>query len=159
MKLEDEIQQKKFETELNKMIINISFTANWLNLRFSQSLKHYDISLQQYNVLRILRGQKGNPATVNMITERMLDKNSNASRLIDKLKLKELVERRECPNDRRAVDVLITEKGLSLLLEIDKELANMEKQMQIMSDDEMKTVNTLLDKFRTEVQNSESKKN
>ncbi len=157
MKIEDEIQQKGFETELNKMIINVSFTANWLNLRFAQSLKHYDISLQQFNVLRILRGQKGNPATVNMITDRMLDKNSNASRLIDKLKLKELVERRECPNDRRAVDVLITEKGLLLLLEIDKELNNMEKKMQVLSEDELKTMNDLLDKFRTEVQNLESK--
>lgn len=157
MKIEQEIQQEVFKTELNKMIINISYTANWLNLRIAQSLKHYDISPQQFNVLRILRGQKGTPATVNLITERMLDKNSNASRLIDKLKSKELVIRKECPKDRRAVDILITEKGLQLLLEIDKELVNTEKSMKVLSDEEMKTINDLLDKFRTEIQKLESK--
>lgn len=156
MNIGEEIQQKAFANELNKMVINIVFTANWLTLRLAQSLKHYDITPEQYNVLRILRGQKGNPATINMITERMLDKNSNASRLVDKLKQKGFVERRECPKDRRACDVLLTEKGTQLLLELDKEMSNNEKSITALSEEEMKTVNELLDKFRTLVKENES---
>lgn len=148
MKIEDEIQQKEFSSPMQKTIINIIFTANWLNLKFSQALKHYDLSLPQYNVLRILRGQKGCPATVNSITERMLDKSSNASRLVDKLKAKGLVDRRECPNDRRAVDILITDKGLALLKELDKEIFYFDERLQKLEEDEMKAVNEILDKLR-----------
>ncbi len=148
MKIEDEIQQKEFSTPMQKTLINIIFTANWLNLKFTQSLKHYDLSLPQYNVLRILRGQKGSPATVNGITERMLDKSSNASRLIDKLKAKELVERCECSKDRRAVDVMITDKGLALLKELDKEISNMQKTINPLEESEMEVINEILDKLR-----------
>jgi DNA-binding MarR family transcriptional regulator len=155
MKIEDEIQQKEFRSQMQKTLINIIFTANWLNLKFTQSLKHYDLSLPQFNVLRILRGQKGCPATVNGITERMLDKSSNASRLVDKLKAKGLVERRECPNDRRAVDVLITDKGLDLLKELDKEVSNMENNLTQLEQGEMKTLNNILDKLRQEDINRE----
>lgn len=149
MKLEQEIQQKEFKSEMQKMIVNIIYTSNWISLKFTQALKHYDISMQQYNVLRILRGQKGCPATVNSITERMLDKSSNASRLVDKLKAKELLERRECPNDRRAVDILITEKGLALLRELDKEMAHLEDTMKNLSEEEMRIINDALDKLRS----------
>lgn len=149
MKLEQEIQQKEFKSEMQKMIVNIIYTSNWISLKFTQALKHYDISMQQYNVLRILRGQKGSPATVNSITERMLDKSSNASRLVDKLKSKELLERRECPNDRRAVDILITEKGLTLLKELDKEMAHLEETLKTLSEEEMKLMNDALDKLRS----------
>jgi len=148
MKIEDEIQQKEFRSEMQKTLINIIFTANWLNLKFTQSLKHYDLSLPQFNVLRILRGKKGCPATVNGITERMLDKSSNASRLVDKLKAKGLVDRSECRNDRRAVDIMITDKGLELLKELDKEISNMEKGLNQLEADEMKILNNVLDKLR-----------
>lgn len=150
MKIEDEIQQKEFSSPMQKTLINIIYTANWLNLKFTQSLKHYDLSLPQFNVLRILRGQKGCPETVNGITERMLDKSSNASRLVDKLKAKELVERRECPNDRRAVDVLITEKGLALLKELDKEVGHLESSLTQLDENEMNMLNQILDKLRNE---------
>ena len=150
MKIEEEIQQKEFRSQMQKTTINIIFTANWLNLKFTQSLKHYDLSLPQYNVLRILRGQKGCPATVNSITERMLDKSSNASRLVDKLKAKGLVERRECSNDRRAVDVVITDTGLALLKELDKEVSHMEKSLPQLDENEMSALNNILDKLRQE---------
>jgi len=155
MKIEDEIQQKEFSSEMQKTLINIIYTANWLNLKFTQALKHYDLSLPQFNVLRILRGQKGCPATVNSITERMLDKSSNASRLVDKLKAKGLVDRRECPKDRRAVDILITEKGLELLKELDKEVFHLMERLNQLETDEMKAVNEVLDKLRQEDSGSE----
>lgn len=150
MKIEDEIQQKEFSSQMQKTLINIIFTANWLNLKFTQALKHYDLSLPQFNVLRILRGQKGSPATVNSITERMLDKSSNASRLVDKLKAKGFVDRRECPNDRRAVDILITDKGLTLLKELDKEMLHFEGKLNQLEEGEMTAVNEVLDKLRQE---------
>jgi DNA-binding MarR family transcriptional regulator len=155
MKIEDEIQQKEFSSQMQKTLINIIFTANWLNLKFTQALKHYDLSLPQFNVLRILRGQKGSPATVNSITERMLDKSSNASRLVDKLKAKGMVDRRECPNDRRAVDILITDKGLTLLKELDKEMLHFEKKLNQLEEGEMLAVNEVLDKLRQEELNNE----
>lgn len=158
MKIEDEIQQKEFSSQMQKTLINIIYTANWLNLKFTQALKHYDLSLPQYNVLRILRGQKGSPATVNSITERMLDKRSNASRLVDKLKAKALVDRHECPNDRRAVDILITDKGLGLLKELDKEVLHLEERLQKLESEEMKAINEVLDKLRQNDSNLDHEK-
>jgi DNA-binding MarR family transcriptional regulator len=140
MKIEDEIQQKEFRSEMQKTLINIIFTANWVSLKFTQSLKHYDITMPQYNVLRILKGQKGTPATINSITERMLDKSSNASRLVDKLNSKGFAERRECPVDRRACDVVITEKGQELLKEIDKEVIHLENRFTQLNEVEMLVV-------------------
>jgi len=150
MNIDEELKQKGFRSELEKMVVNILFTSNWLNLRYNQTLKLYDISLQQFNVLRILRGQKGNPATINMITDRMLDKSSNASRLVDKLLAKGLLTRQECPNDRRACAVFITEKGLELLKELDKQIVHLEADLSPLEEDEMKKVNDILDKFRNE---------
>lgn len=159
MKIEDEIQQKEFSSQMQKTLINVIFTANWLNLKFTQSLKHYDLSLPQFNVLRILRGQKGSPATVNSITERMLDKSSNASRLVDKLKAKGLVDRRECPKDRRAVDILVTDKGLELLKELDKEVSNLENNLNQLDESEMSALNNILDKLRQEEIDTEEESN
>src|SRR5687768_15575147 len=111
MELEKEIQQSKFQNEYQKLLLNIIFTASWLNLRNTQRLKPYGISPQQYNILRILRGQYPKSATVTLLTERMLDKSSNASRLVEKLRMKQLLDRCEGPEDRRAVNVRITDKG------------------------------------------------
>jgi DNA-binding MarR family transcriptional regulator len=120
MSIGEAIKQTGFKHEHEKMVINLLFTSGWLQCRQQQFFRQYDISPEQYNVLRILRGQYPNTATVSLVQERMLDRMSNASRLIDKLKLKDLVERSECKKDRRQMDVSITEKGLKLLEEIDE---------------------------------------
>ncbi len=116
-----------------------------------QFLKPHGVTLQQYNVLRILRGQYPNPVKVSDITERMLDKMSNASRLVDKLLLKQLAERTECPSDRRAVDVVITQKGLDLLKMLDECQAGWEDGLkERLSEEEAVVISELLDKLRKE---------
>ena len=124
-----DIKQKKFKSEFNKVLINLMFTSNWLNEQESQLFKPHGLTLAQYNVLRILRGQHPNPATVNLLIERMLDRMSNASRIVDKLLAKGLVYRSQNEQDRRAVDVLISEKGLDLLSKIDVELETFEESI------------------------------
>jgi len=148
LKLEDEIQQKKFRSETQKLAINLTYTHNWLNAHYSAMFRTSDITMQQFNVLRILRGQYPNPCSVKLIKERMLDRMSDASRIVDKLKAKELVDRRECPVDRRSVDILITDKGLELLKSMDSIDENFKDVFKTLTDEEMKTLNHLLDKLR-----------
>jgi DNA-binding MarR family transcriptional regulator len=148
MELEKEIQQTKFQSEYQKLLLNIIFTASWLNLRNTQRLKPYGISPQQYNILRILRGQHPNSATVTLLTERMLDKNSNASRLVEKLRLKNLLDRCECPEDRRAVNVRITDKGLALLAKLDQTEEEFRKDFEGISEEEARLLNRMLDGIR-----------
>lgn len=146
--IEEEIQQNKFLSEHHKMVLNIIYTANWIEYHNSQKLKKYELTPAQFNILRILRGQHPKPATVNLLIERMLDKMSNASRLVDKLTEKKLVERRVCKIDRRAVDVLITQAGLELLVLIDKEQAGWDQAFANLSQTEALEVNRLMDKLR-----------
>jgi len=148
MKLEEAIKQTKFKNEHHKMLINIIYTSNFLKAKNSCSIKKYGITSEQFNVLRILRGQYPNAATVNTITERMLDKSSNASRLVEKLRVKKLLERATCEEDRRSVNVVITKKGLDLLAEMDKEEAKWLKEIQNITEDEALQLNFLLDKLR-----------
>lgn len=148
MRLEDEIKQKKFKSEYQKLIINILFTGNYIHAMHNKMFKPHGLSHQQYNILRILRGQHPNPATLGVIQERMLDKNSNASRLVDKLKLKKLVDRKECKTDRRQVDIIITEKGLDLLKELDKLIENQEKNFEVLNEADVIKMNQLLDNLR-----------
>jgi DNA-binding MarR family transcriptional regulator len=148
MKLEEAIKQKMFKTEDERLVINMVYTSGWLNAEQARYFKQFGISPEQYNVLRILRGQQPNPASVSLIQERMLDKMSNASRLIEKLKQKEFVERNACPNDRRQVDVKITDKGMKLLAQIDSEADLMHAICKSLTQQEKETLNTLLDKFR-----------
>lgn len=148
MELEKEIQQSKFQNEYQKLLLNIIFTASWLNLRNTQRFKPYGISPQQYNILRILRGQHPKSATVTLLTERMLDKSSNASRLVEKLRLKQLLDRCECPEDRRAVNVKITDKGLALLQKLDQSDDDIRKDFTHISEEEAKLVNRILDGIR-----------
>ena len=108
MEIGKEIKQTKFKNVHQKLLINVLFTGGWLNAKQACHLKPYGISAQQYNILRILRGQHPKPASVNLLIDRMMDKNSNASRLVEKLRLKNLVERATCPDDRRAVNVAVT---------------------------------------------------
>jgi DNA-binding MarR family transcriptional regulator len=148
MELEKEIHQSKFEHEYQKLMLNVIFTSNWLTLKHTQRLKPYGISPQQFNILRILRGQYPNSATVTLLTERMLDKSSNASRLVEKLRLKGLVDRCVCPEDRRAVNVKITQKGLDLLKTLDGQSDSMHRDLQQLSEEEARLVNQLLDRIR-----------
>ena len=149
MEIEKEIrQQNKFSSEYEKMIVNILFTGSWLDTLNNSRLKPYGITTQQYNILRILRGQHPNPATINMLIERMLDKNSNASRLVEKLRMKGLVTRSTNPKDKRAVSVLITETGLRVLEEIGTQHSAFEKQFHTITEKEAAQVNALLDKLR-----------
>lgn len=148
MRIGKEISQDKFKNEHQKMLINILFTSSWLSSRHAISLKPFDISTQQYNILRILRGQYPKPATVNLLIERMLDKNSNASRLVEKLRLKKLVERAICQEDRRAVNVVITKKGLDLLSELDIYETEFLKSLNNLSTEQAEQLNVLLDSLR-----------
>lgn len=148
VRLEDEIQQKKFKNETQKLAINLTYTHNWLNAHYSLFFKQSDITLQQFNVLRILRGQYPNPCSIKLIKERMLDRMSDASRIVDKLKSKGLVNRNECPMDRRSVDIIITDQGLELLKSMDSMDENFKEVFGALTEDEIITMNHLLDKLR-----------
>jgi DNA-binding MarR family transcriptional regulator len=149
MSIEKDIkQQKPFKSPYQKLVVNIIYTSNWMNFEQQSLLKPFDLSSQQYNVLRILRGQYPNPITVNGIIERMLDKMSNASRLVDKLLLKDLVSRCDNAEDRRACDIRITQKGKDVLTMIDSHQAEWEESMKKLSPEEAETLSKLLDKLR-----------
>src|SRR5580704_15288280 len=115
MRIDDEIQSSKFEDNYHKAVININYTYSWLNNFLRERFEKYNLTRQQFNILRILRGQYPKPATVNLLKERMVDKMSDASRIVDRLVQKELVSRCTNTRDRRAVDVRISEKGLEIL--------------------------------------------
>ena len=148
MKLEDEIKQKAFRNTYQKLMVNILYTGSWLQFLQAGFLKEYKLTLPQFNVLRILRGMYPEPVTVNDIIDRMLDKSSNASRIVDKLSAKKLAERRICKKDKRAVDVMITKAGLKLLDDIDKEIPKWEKRLKTINTAEAENLNNLLDKLR-----------
>ena len=149
MSIEKDIkQQKPFKSPYQKFVVNIIYTSNWMNFEQQGLLKPYDLSSQQYNVLRILRGQYPNPITVNGIIERMLDKMSNASRLVDKLLLKGFVSRCDNAEDRRACDIRITEKGKEVLGMIDSHQSEWEQTMKKITEVEAESLSCLLDKLR-----------
>ena len=148
MKIEQEIQQKEFRNEYHKLMINIFFTNNWLIEKTVQRLKPYKLTPKQYNVLRILRGQSPDPVTVKLIRERMLDKMSDASRIVERLRIKGLVRREICDDNRRAVDVYITEKGLKVLKKLDEQAIKWEEDLKNLSNDEAEQLNNFLDKLR-----------
>ncbi|MBC3542134.1 MarR family winged helix-turn-helix transcriptional regulator [Rufibacter sediminis] len=148
MKLEDEIKQKSFANPYLRMVVNVMFTGNWLQKALSCQLKQYGVSLQQHNVLMILRGQYPNPATLGLIQERMLDRESNATRLVDKLLEKDLVTRCQCAGNRRKVDILITEKGLDLLKQTDGIMSDLEEKYRHITPSEATLVGELMDKIR-----------
>ncbi len=148
MKLEEEIKQKKFRNEYHKLAVNILYTHGWLVNHHAEHLKKSGITGAQYNILRILRGQYPNPASVNLLKERMLDKMSDASRLVERLLQKNLVDRRICPDDRRRVEVIITERGLNLLKELDQKEDEFDKLFKNLDEAEVKSANDLLDKMR-----------
>ena len=148
MKLEEEIKQSSFKSEYHKVAINIFYTNNWLFAINEAIFKRFDITVQQFNILRILRGQHPKPASIKLLKERMLDKMSDASRLVEKLRKKDLVERKICKDDRRSVDVVISDKGLALLKELDHLDEDFTKHFRGLSESEAKLLNELLDKMR-----------
>ena len=149
MGISEDLKQRTFISETSKSVVNIIFTGNWMMQKMHELLKPFGLTPQQYNVLRILRGQQNNPMTVLAITERMLDKTSNASRLVDKLLEKKFVLRKECPHDRRAVDIIILPAGLTILSEIDQVQKAWEMNFQSINPDKMSQLNDLLDEFRS----------
>ena len=158
MKIEEEIQQGSFQSEQHRLLINIIYTGNQFTLSNNRMLKQFSITTQQFNVLRILRGQKGNPISVKDMHGRMLDSTSNVSRLVDKLLAKELIERIVCPNDRRRVELTITPKGLKLLDEIEIVSGSLRHKMKnAITEAEAKIANSILDKFRLINQNDNNK--
>lgn len=149
MGISEDIKQEKFKSQFGKAVINILYTNSWINQKNAQVFKSFGLTTPQYNILRILRGQHPKPATVNLLIDRMLDKSSNASRIVDRLEQKGLVKRTQCPNDRRAVDVLISDDGLNILSEMDKVMENWESTHNKLTDEEAETLNYLLDKVRS----------
>jgi DNA-binding MarR family transcriptional regulator len=149
MKIEEIIKSNITIDDSKKVVLNIMVTQNVIAEKFNEVLKPYDLSGEQYNVLHILRGQKGNPANMCVIQERMIAKNSNTTRLIDKLLLKDLVTREVCPENRRKIEVLITSKGLQLLEELDPKVVENEKLFATnLSETELTELNRILEKYR-----------
>ncbi|MFV5697457.1 MarR family winged helix-turn-helix transcriptional regulator [Flavobacterium sp. ZT3R17] len=149
MKIEDEIKSTVALDISKKITLNILYTQNVITDNFNEILKPYDISGEQYNVLRILRGQKGNPANMCLIQERMLARTSNTTRLVDKLLLKDFVTRNVCPENRRKIEVLITQKGLDILTELDPKVIEHEQLFsKKLNAEELEKLNYLLEKYR-----------
>ena len=151
MSLEQDIKQEKFQSEYDKMLVNILFTGSWLYNVNALRLKQYGITPEQFNVLRILRGGHPKKLMLASITSRMIDKNSNATRLVEKLRQKNLVEREICENNRRQVDISITEKGLGVLKKIDSEESIWVNTLKNISKTEAIELNRILDKLRGSV--------
>jgi len=148
VKIEEEIHQVKFRNEFHKLAVNIIYTHGWLVGLQQNFFSKHKITGSQYNILRILRGQYPEPATVSLLKERMLDKMSDASRLVERLRVKGLVKRENCRIDRRRVDVVITDKGMKLLAEMDKLDQLNDIFFKNLTPAEAQKLNELLDKAR-----------
>lgn len=149
MKLEEELKMKKFASAKARAGLNVVFTGAWITDRFNQLLRPFGISEQQYNVLRILRGQKGEPANLFTIQERMVHRMSNATRLVEKLRLKGYVERKICEENRRKIEVTITQKGLDLIDEIEPiSIASNKELNSRMTKAEAELLGEVLDRIR-----------
>jgi DNA-binding MarR family transcriptional regulator len=149
MTIEEEIKQSKFKSPYQKAVLNLLFTANWIQNRQKELFEPFGITGQQYNILRILRGQHPKAIPAVDIKSRMLDKNSDVSRLLDRLKAKKLVRKNQCLNDKRASDITITESGLRLLEELDSAINNLDKKLLGLSSEDAHLLSDLLDKIRS----------
>ena len=147
MSLEKDISQVSFRNDYQKGIINLIYTYNWLNEKMKKVFDKERITGQQYNILRILRGA-GKPISTLQIRERMLDKMSDTSRIVDRLVLKGLAKKNICKDDKRLVDVSISVDGKKILATIDQYEKDMDAILGNLSDAEAKTLNKLLDKIR-----------
>lgn len=148
MNLEEELKVKQFRSGRQKLHLNLIFTYNWMINQMHAVFKSHGITMQQYNILRILRGQNGKPSTIQLLKNRMMDKQPDASRLVDRLAAKGLVNREICKEDRRKMDVYISEKGLRLLDKMDPQALEFENFFDNVSDEEIDQINELLDRIR-----------
>lgn len=147
-RIEDEIKQSKFRSEGQKLIINLIYTYNQVSAQMITLLATYGLTVQQYNILRILKGQYPTPATNNLVKERMLDRNSDVTRIVDRMIRNGLVTRTSCEEDRRRVDILITQAGMDMLDAIQAQEMKMDDIAGNLSIDEQIRLNGLLDKLR-----------
>jgi len=147
MGIEKDIQQQTFRNEYQKATVNIIFSANWLNERIKSFLDTEDITQQQYNILRILKGNR-DPLSTLQIRERMLDKMSDTSRIVERMVRKGLVEKKVCGADKRLVDVVISKKGLGILEKLDKRNTQIDDLVNGLTAEEAVQLNALLDKMR-----------
>ena len=148
MRIDEEIQSTNFEDNYHKAVININYTQGWLSNTFRCKFEKFNLTEQQFNVLRILRGQYPKPATVNLLKERMIDKMSDASRIVDRLIQKGLVSRCTNTQDRRAVDIRISEQGLEVLAAMDTEFKTKDVLKKNLTEEEAGLLSDLLDKMR-----------
>lgn len=148
MGIEQDIQQASFRNEFQKMGINLLFTANWLNEQIGKILSEEGVTQQQYNILRILRGS-ATPLSTLKIRERMLDKMSDTSRIVDRLIAKELVLKNTCEKDKRLVDITLSPKGLELVDQLDQFNDRIDALLKGINESEAATLNQILDKIRT----------
>ena len=149
MGIEQDIQQPNVRNEFQKMGINLLFTANWLNEQIGKMLSDEGVTQQQYNILRILRGST-TPLSTLKIRERMLDKMSDTSRIVDRLIAKELVLKNTCEKDKRLVDITLTPKGLSLVDQLDQYNERIDALLKGINESEAQLMNQILDKIRTD---------
>lgn len=149
MSIEEEIKQNGFLNDYVKAHVNILFTASWLSARASTALKNFDISVHQFNILRILRGMHPNPGSIKELTERMIDKSSNASRLVDKLISKKLVLKAKASSDNRRAEVVISPEGLALLEKASCQMDTLTDSLaQNISKEAVQSLNEVLDRLR-----------
>lgn len=149
MKIEEIIKTVSTVSTEKKVLLNIMYTQNVISEKFNEILKPYELSAEQFNVLRILRGQKSKPTNMCVIQERMIAKTSNTTRLVDKLLAKDLVTRQVCPDNRRKMEVSITQKGLDLLSTLDPLVIEHERKFgSNLTEAELQQLNTLIEKFR-----------
>ena len=147
MPLEKKIQQSKFKSAHHKLGVNLLYTSHLIGYLLHQQFKDLEITHQQYNVMRILRGQYPKPCNLKLVKERILDRMSDASRIVDKLIAKGFVERKECKSDRRNVDLLITKKGLDTLTSLDYIDESFKELFNNLTNEEVDKLNELLDKL------------
>jgi DNA-binding MarR family transcriptional regulator len=148
MKIEEEIKQAKFRNPQHKAALNLIYTASWLEGKHQDFFRLFGITNQQFNILRILRGQHPNKISGAEIKSRMLDKNSDVSRLLDRLTAKKLAVKTQCPNDKRAADIAITDKGLQLLKQLDDKMDQTDSKAINLTAGEAVKLSNLLDKCR-----------
>lgn len=148
MKIEDALKTNNFRTEQHKVMLNLLFTGYWLKDKLFQSLKEFDMTVEQYNVLRILRGSLPNELCVKDIAMRMLEKNSNVPRILERLERKDLIERKPSQNDRRETVTVITPAALSLLEKLDGIMIENEAKFIALNDDDAEKLNQILEQMR-----------
>lgn len=150
MTLEKKIQQAKFKSQNHKLGVNLLYTSHRISYLLHQQFKDLEITHQQYNILRILRGQYPNPCNLRLLKERIIDRMSDVSRIVDKLITKGFVERKENKTDRRNVELLITDKGMAILESLDHIDNSFDELFKNLNKDEIKQLNTLLDKLHAD---------